>query len=372
MPFDEVTNMDTTRIIALNTLKNVFGRKSSILLLLVAPSLITILMFFVITGIGTRPYQVALVDDSRSAASEAYVDFLQRRTNFQVTVHDGVTETLQEAVVNGRVGTLVHIPADFQARLTSGEAPLISMDTLQESPMGHLLADISNQYLALLSSVPDATRSPHPSGETIETLQSIAIEASVAYNSLGILVFLLLLSSTMVTGIVQKERLHFTYARVLSSPVRAHEYMLGVMTAAGITTVLQIVLCVITLWYLGIPLATVVSLALSLALFALVAIALGLLIVTVSKNQVQSGALTNLIVVPSCMLGGCFWSPNFMPDFLQRLSYLTPQRWLMGFIENALFQTLTSADFWALGVVAAFGFAMFSISAYRIARPSTV
>lgn len=364
--------MDTTRIIALNTLKNVFGRKSSILLLLVAPSLITILMFFVITGIGTRPYQVALVDDSRSAASEAYLDFLQRRTNFQITAHDAVTETLQEAVVNGRVGTLIHIPADFEARLRSGTAPLISMDTLQEAPMGHLLADISNQYLALLSAVPEsAPNAVLPSGETIETLQSIAIEASVAYNSLGILVFLLLLSSTMVTGIVQKERLHFTYARVLSSPVRAHEYMLGVMVAAVITTALQIALCVTTLWYLGIPLATVVSLALSLALFALVAIALGLLIVTVSKNQVQSGALTNLIVVPSCMLGGCFWSPNFMPDFLQRLSYLTPQRWLMGFIENALFQTLSSADFWALGVVAAFGFAMFSISAYRIARPSS-
>ncbi len=41
-----------------------------------------------------------------------------------------------------------------------------------------------------------------------------------------------------------------------------------------------------------------------------------------------------VLVVPTCMIGGCYWPVEFMNDSMQKISYFAPQRWVLDAMEQ--------------------------------------
>ena len=68
-------------------------------------------------------------------------------------------------------------------------------------------------------------------------------------------------------------------------------------------------------------------------LLNLVAISLNLCIVSFSRNRYIASTVNILIVIPTCMLSGVFWDFEIMPNYLQDLGRLMPQRWVYRCIE---------------------------------------
>jgi len=59
-------------------------------------------------------------------------------------------------------------------------------------------------------------------------------------------------------------------------------------------------------------------------------------VVNLSKNLRQVYALMHLIVIPTSMLGGCFWPKEMMPEMLQRISDFVPVTWAVKGMEKIL------------------------------------
>jgi ABC-2 type transport system permease protein len=72
-----------------------------------------------------------------------------------------------------------------------------------------------------------------------------------------------------------------------------------------------------------------------LFLFGLVAVGFGMAITAFSRSSMFANVLSNLIITPSCMIAGCFWPAELMPQSLKRLSYFVPQRWALAAVQKA-------------------------------------
>ena len=59
-----------------------------------------------------------------------------------------------------------------------------------------------------------------------------------------------------------------------------------------------------------------------------------MVIVAFARSSYEAGAASTLVITPTCMLGGCFWSAEFMPDIMQKISYIIPQRWALDAVKT--------------------------------------
>ena len=69
-------------------------------------------------------------------------------------------------------------------------------------------------------------------------------------------------------------------------------------------------------------------------LLNLVAISLNLCIVSFTRSRYVAITVNILIVIPTCMLSGVFWDFEVMPNYMQKIGNLMPQRWVYICIEN--------------------------------------
>jgi ABC-2 type transport system permease protein len=106
----------------------------------------------------------------------------------------------------------------------------------------------------------------------------------------------------------------------------------------------------------------------TLLMFALVAVGLGLLITAFSSSSYMAGTLSTLVLTPTCMLGGCYWDYELMPDFMQKIGYFTPQRWVMEAIRKMQDGGTLESITLNLLVLAAFALAFLLIAAFRQSR----
>jgi ABC-2 type transport system permease protein len=69
--------------------------------------------------------------------------------------------------------------------------------------------------------------------------------------------------------------------------------------------------------------------------FLLAAVGISTAAAGMIKNSAQLSSINNLIVIPTCMISGCFWPVSLMPEFMQKLSNFMPQRWAIVALEEA-------------------------------------
>jgi ABC-2 type transport system permease protein len=100
----------------------------------------------------------------------------------------------------------------------------------------------------------------------------------------------------------------------------------------------------LAVWQFNVPLrGSFWLLVVSSALFMLVALAIGLLISIVSKNQFVAGQLAIIVTfLPAFILSGFLFDINSMPGWIQLITHLVPARYFV-----AILQTLFLAgDVW--------------------------
>ncbi len=182
--------------------------------------------------------------------------------------------------------------------------------------------------------------------------------------SLGFLIMSMLFLSNFSTLYLVRDRQTRTVMRILLAPVSLRQYMARAIASFLAVSVLQVglvlfVLHVVLDFDLGPQPAMVAAV---LAAFAVVGVALGVGVSNYVPSVQAASTISSLIIMPMCMLGGCFWPREIMPDFLQQISYFVPTTWAMrGSMEalgghglaavqtEMLFLALFAAVFFLLG-----------------------
>ncbi len=70
------------------------------------------------------------------------------------------------------------------------------------------------------------------------------------------------------------------------------------------------------------------------SLVILCVVGFGLMIAGIVRTKQQASAISAVLIVSTCMLGGVYWPIEFVPEFMQKIALAVPQSWAMsGFKE---------------------------------------
>lgn len=185
----------------------------------------------------------------------------------------------------------------------------------------------------------------------------------------------------LISGIILvRERKQWTLQRLIVMPVTRGQVIGGKILMYFMLGMIQYLAMFIAGWLVTWVLSMVTSgdvavLNLGNDLFALLAVmvsltlcmtALGLLIATLVKSEMQGAAMLNLLGLTLAPLGGAWWSLDIVPPFMRTVGHISPIAWAMDAFNKLLFRQGTLVDILPeLGVMLALAAVFFIIAIAR-------
>jgi ABC-2 type transport system permease protein len=169
---------------------------------------------------------------------------------------------------------------------------------------------------------------------------------------------------TSLASSVQAERVHGTFRRLFSAPVRSSDIMAGKMLSTLTVGLLQVLLLfAVGALIFGLRLGNdpLAFLLLTLALVAAAA-SIGMAAAT---TRLRGGGLAAPLII-SAVLGGSMFPLDLMPPFLRSLSRLTPHSWALTGYQNLMVRGQGLQEVMPqIAVLAGFALVFFIIAARR-------
>lgn len=154
----------------------------------------------------------------------------------------------------------------------------------------------------------------------------------------GSIALIMTLVGTLLTAlIVAREWERGTMEALMSTPVTIFEILISKMIPYFTLAMLSMSICVfVATYFYHVPLrGSILVLGMTCAIFLIPALGLGLLISTVTKNQVTASQLAIVSgFLPAYMLSGFLFEISSMPVYIQAITYITPARYFVSNLQT--------------------------------------
>ena len=338
---------------------------------------IQLLIFGFAINTEVKHLPTAVFDQSLSREGRELLDAFVASGYFDVQEVAKSYGEMNEAVESGRCKVGIALPPDFASRLGRGEPGEVQVVVDASDSMSASSAIAAAQMLGMVRSQRVQAR----------TLQSLGIRGargvydvrvrswynpdfvSSWYMVPGILGMILIMTLVMVTSMaIVRERELGTLEQLLVTPVRPWELLVAkivpyiFMGYAQTTLALAVGVLVFRL-----PVRGSLGLFYALMSFYIVAsLALGILISSAVKTQMQAMQLSFFIFLPSVLLSGFMFPREAMPPFFRALGALLPITHFLVIARGIILKGLGISFLWApVGVLLAFIVVVFTLSVLR-------
>ncbi|PWW06148.1 ABC-2 type transport system permease protein [Paenibacillus cellulosilyticus] len=333
--------------IALLLIRRVMSTRRDIFMSLLLPAVVLagIVALFASTS-DTEP-KITILNQDKGSYGAMIGKQLEQEPKYEITtVNSGSDEQLKQSLEDGDINAAIIIPADYSDQLLEGKSPSIVFYRMNEQLWNASLAltleavtEKMSHAAALLAQSNQLDRASLD--QLLATIQENRITTQNADMQIGetianpeviglMLLFVLLLVMRSISFIME-DREQRTMARMFTAPVRGYQIALGNFLGSAAVGTLQLIVMVGLCCYLfGYdPGFSPVMLLLLLECFLITSVGLASAVAGLVRNSMQLSNIGNLVITPTCMLGGCFWPISIMPDFMQKLANFTPQKWLL-------------------------------------------
>lgn len=311
-------------------LKQIRYDRRTLGMILVMPVLI--LTFFILAFSGeVKDIRVMVVDLDNSKLSRTILANLERG-DLSVVKGTEVGEARQ-SVVKGEVWAAIIFPEGLYRGLNSR---LILRDTSSQIPQVALVLDNSQPQVSgvVRKALREAIQITLQDAYGIEAMIPLAEELvygdnveNIDYLTPGVMGLVVLMITFILTILtIVREKNAGTLERLLVTPLRPQELVLGYLGAFGLVSVLQSTILLLS--------ATVIfqinvrgSLLLVFAILVLLAIGfqgLGILLSTLAESEFQAVQFMPIVVIVSLLLSGALWPLEALPAVFRPLAYLIP------------------------------------------------
>ncbi|MFI5385161.1 MAG: ABC transporter permease [Fimbriimonadales bacterium] len=158
---------------------------------------------------------------------------------------------------------------------------------------------------------------------------------------------------------IVREREIGTIEQLLVTPIKSWELMLGKLIPyllMGFVNILVVLGLAVALF--GVPMRGSLSFMMGISvLFMVGSLGMGLLISTLSRNQMQATQVASLVIMPNMMLSGFIFPVANMPAWLQPVTYLLPMRYYLTSVRGIMMKGNgygeLRTEIWALSLLSA-------------------
>jgi ABC-2 type transport system permease protein len=302
--------------------------------LIFAPALLQSLLF----GYGATydltyaPY--AVLDQSGGAASTQLLSKLTGTAVFRRVATLRAAPEIAGAIDSGQALFVLSFPADFEARLATGQAAPLQMilDGRNSTTAGAAAAQVG----AIVAAYNQERGGVPPI--TIERRAWYNPNLESRWNILPALIAALSMLQTLLLAAlsVAREREQGTFDQLLVTPLTPMQILIGKALPSILVGLLQstTILLIIRFWF-QIPLnGSVWLLYLGLLSFTTAAVGIGLSISALSVSMQQAMLYTFLLIMPLMLLSGLMSPVSNMPRALQIATYANPLRFGMDLVRR--------------------------------------
>jgi ABC-2 type transport system permease protein len=318
--------------------------KASFGIALVMPIMMMLLFGY---AVSTELDNISMIvlDESRSTDSRQLIDSFKNTGYFNVKGSVNNLAEIYKEIDTGKAHAAVIIPADFTKDksiqlIIDGSDPTTARTALSS---GVLTSE--NYGINAINKVKEKMNQGN-------STSSINISTRVLYNPsmrsqnftvpglIGLIMQNITIILTAFALVREKER--GTIEQLLVSPLKPFEIIIGKLIPYIIIGFFDFLYALFFgLYYFKVPIAGSLPLLIFLGSgFVICALAIGILISTISKTQLQAMQLSVLIILPSVLLSGFMFPRESMPKAVQLLGYALPLTYFLNILRDIILKGL--------------------------------
>jgi ABC-2 type transport system permease protein len=364
-------------------------RNPGLVVQLMLPPTIVLVIFGFALNPKVRDLRVGVVDQSLTVESRNFINALTENVNFKVSRVYTRSQQAEEALDNLDLDLFVVIPHDFARSIARTETAHVQtvIDAVDANSaqiaQGYLQRALDDYNSASVVSIAGPRQRhtfgraahPAPPPDAVELVPAYLFNPGLEtswYYVTGVMSIIMFINASLVaSALAVKEKETGTIEQLLMTPAQTGE-MLFAKTSPVFVLMMVVLFVALTVGIVvfGLPVRGALWLfTLAGAGAALAGIGIGVLVATVSKSQQQAQLLTFMVNPVMTLLSGATSPIENMPDFLQKLSYIDPLRYMVTIIRGVTLKDAPFSALWPnLAVLAGFAIVLFSLSAWRFRK----
>jgi ABC-2 type transport system permease protein len=354
----------------------IFRNRAMLPILFVMPFLQLLVLAHAAT-FEVRNTRVHVIDEDGGPTAQRLVDRLTASGYFDVVARSGADALGNDALLRREAGLVVHIPPDFEARLTrTGRAP-VQLVLNAEDAYG---AGVVRSYaLAIVNQVSRETmaeramgsgRTGRPGGLDVRPRAGYKTEMDYkAYMVPGILVLLVTLIGALLSSMnIAREKEIGTIEQLNVTPIKKYQFIIGKLLPFWIIALAELAFGLLLAKLLfDIPMrGSLLLVFIAGAVYLLVVLGLGLWVSTVTDTQQQSMLISWFILVVFILMSGLLTPIASMPDWGRALTRINPIAYFIEIMRAVLVKGAGWGDIQAsVGILAAYAAAVLSLAVFQ-------
>lgn len=356
-------------------LKTMLKSPGGIVLMFVMPLIFSII-FGGISGNGTTSKPQVLLVAGSSEESKETVTLLMRNSQYQwLEVEE--TEARKKVKSKEAVAAIILVE-DFPSRIEN-EKPIFEVinqhETQEYLALKRILDGVGRTIIRSYQLASEVNNIEFPLLlKEIAKQEGIKIEHEIIQKdgnkgenasllTVGFTIMFMMFGIAGAASTILDERKAGTWQRLLTTPATKGQLMVGYLLSYFLMGWIQMLVLMGAMSMLFgavwgdlayfIPFASLVILTI---------VGFGLMMAGLVKTSQQAGALSAVLIVSSCMLGGVYWPLEIVPDFMQQIAKAVPQSWMMAGLREIISGSLhTSSLVKAVGVLLGFSVLFYTV-----------
>ncbi len=285
--------------------------------------------------------RIAILDNSKDEATARIIHQLEASRYFDIVENLNSYAELESTFQEGQIRLAVVFPEKFQESLLHTHASSIQLIADATDPnVANTLTNYANAIIMDYQSSMEETQDfPYTIDTELRMLYNPQLKGS--YNFVpGVMAMVLMLVGAMMTSIsIVREKELGTMEIILVSPIVPIRVIIAKMIPYLFLSMVNIgSILLLSVYVLDVPIqGSLLLLVFECFLFTLTALALGLLISSISGSQ-QVAMLISLmgLFLPTIMFSGFMFPVENMPVPLQLISNLVPAKWFYYIVKDIM------------------------------------
>ncbi|MFY0630779.1 MAG: ABC transporter permease [Flavobacteriaceae bacterium] len=339
---NKITKKQPTMILNIikKDLKIYLSDKKGILLTFLLPIILITLFAFAFGGVGRkksapRPSILLVVDKDSSKISQDFITELNGLSSLRMVAKEEA-EAVDLVQKGKNTAVLIFYKGFSEAVAANNPLPLeLKYDAASEIQTQMLLAVVRGRLARNFGNVKLLNNVNVKMTSVIKPTDTRAHPGLVQAVG-GTAIMMLLFSIAAIGGSLLDEKEAGTLKRLLFSPVKPIDILLGKMGVAMVISVLQLTAMFLFAWVaFGLPIfMDVLSLLLLIVAISFAVSSFGVLLVSTVKTRQQLNGMSTIIIILMSAIGGSMIPINMMPGFLQDIAVVSVNYWgIQGFFD---------------------------------------
>jgi len=328
---------------------HIFRDRRSLFILFGMPIVQILLFGFAITN-EINNVDIAILDHSKDATTKEIINKIAASNYFSVQLIKNEA-AIEKAFQKGKVKAVINFEKDFSEKLTKENKATVQIITDATEP------NTANTIVGYTNAIFQNYLHEINKGKIVP--YAIGVESHMVYNQElkgvfmfvpGVMTIILMLVSAMMTSIsITREKELGTMEILLVSPIKPFQVIIGkVVPYIFLSMINATIIILLSIFVFKMPVqGSFFLLGFESVLFILSALALGILISTISTTQ-QTAMMVSMmgLMLPTILLSGFIFPISSMPLPLQIISNIVPAKWFVIIIKGVMLKGVGISFIW--------------------------